>query len=247
MKQHNVFMVIAGAALLGGAAPAAAHIQLMYPPQRTTAQKDGPCGAPAGMDGSTRGATATTLEPGSKVTVMWDETIDHPGHFRISFDADGEDDFVEPLAFDDFYTGPSVIADDIADTPQGGVSGFEITLPDIECDNCTLQVIQVMTDRAQYNSNALYYQCADVVLARGAGGAGDPGDGAGDPATPTDDPSTPTPTPSEPSDPSAPDGAAMPVGGGCQASGGEQAAGIALAFALMLLGAPLRRRLDAEK
>ncbi|MCA9560948.1 MAG: hypothetical protein KC583_20510, partial [Myxococcales bacterium] len=45
-----------------------------------------------------------------------------------------------------------------------------VTLPDVECDNCTLQVIQVMFDKPPQTSpgNDLYYQCADLVL-RGDG------------------------------------------------------------------------------
>lgn len=42
-------------------------------------------------------------------------------------------------------------------------------LPDVECDNCTLQAIQVMYDKPPYVTpgNDLYYQCADLVLRRG--------------------------------------------------------------------------------
>lgn len=143
------------------AADAYAHIQLMYPAQRYDDQKQGPCGLTNGG----RGEVVTTLAPGATITVTWDETVNHPGHFRISFDPDGDDDFVDPLSFTDTYTNESVMVDDIIDTPAGGVSGYTITLPDIECDNCTLQVVQVMTDKAPYgDGNDLYYQCADLVL-----------------------------------------------------------------------------------
>jgi hypothetical protein len=41
-----------------------------------------------------------------------------------------------------------------------------VTLPDLVCDNCTLQVIQVMYDKPPYTTpgNDIYYQCADLVL-----------------------------------------------------------------------------------
>jgi len=61
---------------------------------------------------------------------------------------------------------PSVLLDAIPDTPSGGLSTVSVILPDIECDNCTLQVIQVMADKPPYTlgGNDLYYQCADIVL-----------------------------------------------------------------------------------
>jgi hypothetical protein len=171
MKARTSTVLIFGTLILM-AADAYAHIQLMYPSQRYDDQKNAPCG----MTNGGRGDVVTTLEPGATITVTWDETVNHPGHFRISFDPDGDDDFVDPLSFTDTYTNDSVMVDDIIDTPAGGVSGYTITLPDIECDNCTLQVVQVMTDKAPYgDGNDLYYQCADLVLQAGAPAPADAG------------------------------------------------------------------------
>ena len=40
-----------------------------------------------------------------------------------------------------------------------------ITLPNMTCENCTLQVIQMMTDKTPYgDGNDLYFQCADIAL-----------------------------------------------------------------------------------
>src|SRR5690606_36725286 len=125
--------------------------------QRTTYQKTGPCGR-AGVG---RGDVVTVFEPGQTITVVWKETIDHPSHYRISFDDDGEDDFVDPAGFNDFYTAPSVLLDDIDDSSCGNAMRATITLPDIECESCTLQVVQVMYDKKPYgDGNDLYYQCA---------------------------------------------------------------------------------------
>jgi hypothetical protein len=47
-----------------------------------------------------------------------------------------------------------------------------ITLPNIECTNCTLQLTQMMTDKPPYTtaltSDDIYYQCADLVLSASA-------------------------------------------------------------------------------
>lgn len=177
---------------------ASAHIALVSPSPRTASQKVGPCGAA----GSVRGTNVTTLAPGATITVTWKETIDHPGHFRIAFDSDGQD-FLRPpdamtttLGADESVvgTGVQVLVDLIADiqgnNPAGGRTYTQdITLPNIECDNCTLQVIQLMTDKPPYTtddvSNDIYFQCVDLVLTTGAPppptpDAGVPGSDAGD-------------------------------------------------------------------
>jgi len=149
------------AALAMLALPASAHLDLLSPPPRTTSLKYGPCGAA----GSVRGGVVSTFLPGQTITVTWDEFVDHPGHFRIAFDDDGQDIFVDPKGFDDISGGPGVLIDGIADRSGGGMYSQEVTLPDIECSNCTLQVIQVMSDKPPYgDGNDMYYQCADLVL-----------------------------------------------------------------------------------
>ncbi|MCW5808206.1 MAG: lytic polysaccharide monooxygenase, partial [Deltaproteobacteria bacterium] len=158
--------LVAGA-LIFASTPAAAHIALRYPPPRTTEQKAGPCGS----TGSTRGATVTTFTPGQKITVEWDETVDHPGHYRIAFDDDGNDVFVNPNNPNDNF--PSTLVEPIADK-TGGHYTQEVTLPNITCDNCTLQLMQIMTTQVPYNS--FYYQCADITLAGDTGGGGGGGD-----------------------------------------------------------------------
>src|SRR4051794_8606202 len=95
-------------AILLASGPAAAHVTLNYPAPRTLSNKAGPCGAA----GSTRGSTVTTFEPGQTITVMFDETVDHPGHFRIAFNADG-DAFQNPSTPDDNFT--TTLVEPIAD------------------------------------------------------------------------------------------------------------------------------------
>lgn len=148
---------------------ASAHIALRSPAPRTTEMKAGPCGGA----GSVRGATTTTFAPGQTITVEWDETVDHPGHYRIAFDDDGDDVFVNPMTHADSY--PWVLAEPIADK-AGGHYTQQVTLPDAECTNCTLQLMQIMTTVEPYNS--FYYQCADITIAA-AGGGDNTGDGGG--------------------------------------------------------------------
>lgn len=164
-REGQVARWLAVAVVLGLARPAAAHLLVTSPQSRHDSLKRGPCGA--GAD-DPRGSVVHTFAPGATITVAWDEFVDHPGHFRISFDDDGQDDFVDPASFTDVSGGPTVLIDDIPDRDGGGYTQT-VTLPDVECDNCTLQVIQVMTDKAPYgDGNDLYYQCVDLVLSRSA-------------------------------------------------------------------------------
>jgi hypothetical protein len=144
-------------------AAAAGHIELLAPSPRNDALKSGPCGAGAG---DVRGQVVSTFRPGQTITVRWQEFVAHPGYYRISFDADGQDDFVDPAAPGEPTGDASVLIDNIGDREGTEVYEQAVTLPDIECSRCTLQVVQVMTDKPPYgDGNDLYYQCADLVLA----------------------------------------------------------------------------------
>lgn len=146
-----------------------AHIDLNAPAPRhggPNDQKTSPCGA----RNTARSNNVTVFAPGETITVEWDETVDHPGHYRIMFDDDGHD-FPEPANERDFCVpgeDPGCLADNITDRRGGGAYSVQVTLPNIECENCTLQLIQVMTDR---NPATLYYRCADLALRAPASGA----------------------------------------------------------------------------
>lgn len=141
------------------------------PTPRTSDQKAGPCGAV----GSSPGAVVGTFSPGQTITVTWDETVDHPGHYRIALDPDGGDDFQNPYQPDDAF--PEILVDQIPDRVGGGAYSQEVTLPDIECARCTLQLMQIMTTSVPYDS--FYFQCADIEITSGGAGGGDAGDGGG--------------------------------------------------------------------
>jgi MYXO-CTERM domain-containing protein len=197
-------------------------------------QKENDCGNPA----QTRTTRIATYKPGDTITVTWQETIDHPGWFRIAFQPSGEG-FRAPAAStgpnsagtasnfptedltgmtDPDGTGSMILKDRIPD----GTLTATVTLPNMECTNCTLQLIQVMTQTATYEfANDVYFQCADITLAANAPDAGvsatDP-DAGTDPGTGGVDPGK--------------------VSGGCQTGGGSGAP-----VALVLLGlVGLRRR-----
>lgn len=178
LQVRGVMRLLASLAVLLTPALASAHIQLMSPLPRTLSLKTGPCG-----DATTpRSANPTVLPPGATITVTWKETINHPGHYRVSFDNDGVD-FTVPLSFTDTTQTENVLVDAIPDTAiANDTYNQEITLPDIECENCTIQVIQMMTDKPPYgDGNDIYFQCADVALRAGTPAPPDAGPTEGGP------------------------------------------------------------------
>ena len=162
-----------------------AHLGLDLPASRygPDVLKTGPCG----ISGGERTENITYYEPGATIDVRWNEYVDHPGHYRIAFDADGVDEFVDPATMMELYSNKAVLLDGIPDEGRDTRDyKATVTLPDIECDNCTLQVIQMMYDKPPYTTpgNDIYYQCADLVLRKGgappdAGVGTDAGTGPG--------------------------------------------------------------------
>jgi uncharacterized protein (TIGR03382 family) len=157
-------------------------------------------GGPCGLAGGKRGTHVYTYEPGETITVSLKEYISHPSYFRIAFDNDGDDDFKDPASISpidparkcpdgpgdhcgasDFYNSPAVLPqmdnlDPHLATPGAGTKfTWKVKLPEVECSNCTLQIIQVMQDDASHGPYDptpgvgvadLYYQCIDLVLKR---------------------------------------------------------------------------------
>jgi MYXO-CTERM domain-containing protein len=132
-----------------------------------------PCGR-TGDGRTTDTSRVTVFEPGATIMVQFNETVNHPGHYRIAFDDDGQDALTTPLMRSQVQTGPTftlpVLLDNIADHAAGMYTAM-VTLPNVECERCTLQLIQVMTTAASWNEDDIYYTCADIALRR-AGGMG---------------------------------------------------------------------------
>lgn len=211
-------------------AAASAHIRITSPTPRSADQlKQRHCG----LTGGAR-ANVQTYRPGAPLHLVWDEYVVHPGWFRISFQQNGDTFEIPPASNGptgsgaasnyptedltgktDPATGSLIIADRI----MHGTSSFDLTLPNVECSNCTLQLIQMMTDKPPYatdtTSDDIYFQCVDLVLTASAPPP-DAGDGGGG------------------------GGTGGNSGGGCNTSGG--APGLLLVAALGML----RRRRSRE-
>lgn len=181
-------------ALLSLPAIANAHIYLTAPRGRGDApngdpQKNRHCGVTGRM-----ADRVTTLTPGATISIKFRETINHPGWYRISFQPNGETFRIPPASngpmagggvsnyptenmtgMTDADTGSMILMDRILDDGNLVSKDIQVTLPNMECTNCTLQVLSVMTAGATYNpanGGSLYFQCADITLAANAPDAG---------------------------------------------------------------------------
>lgn len=140
--------ILAAALLLVSSSAAWSHVRLLYPtPRVQAALKVGPCG------GVARTSSPIVLEAGSEIVVEWDEFVDHPGYYQISFSMGGDRDFI-------------LLLDQIGDKrpPSSGPNLYSatVTLPSTPCEEGTLQLIQVMTENPSRPS--LYFSCADIRL-----------------------------------------------------------------------------------
>lgn len=194
MPRSRAFsFAIALSGSLLGAAPALAHIDLTSPVPRAPGAPDtnlsqGPCGQ---RDNRRLADKVTTFLPGQTIDVVWDVYVQHVSYFRISFDADGDDSL---------SARPSTPSDPAADDPTalpagdgetilayvedrtGSIDHVEqrVTLPNITCDNCTLQVIQFTYGLPL--ARATYHQCADLVLSGPLSNSAEPSEANADAA-----------------------------------------------------------------
>jgi hypothetical protein len=122
------------------------------PGRTTTVLKTGPCG------GVARTATAKLLAPGTSVRVDWEETIQHPGRYEF-------------YLLDQNDQNPQMIAsipddqDGTNDLPHMFTNMIQLPV-NFTCTNCTLQMIQVMTEVPA--APTYYYSCADIKVQSGA-------------------------------------------------------------------------------
>jgi MYXO-CTERM domain-containing protein len=189
MRPHNLCLLTGLALALLLPRAAMAHIEITSHTTRygVATQKSPPCGM---LGGSGPGANVYTYAPGETITLSWHEFIDHPGHYRVAFDDSGDDGFADPANAADLFNNATVMLDGIADETDVHDYEVELTLPDVECETCTIQILQIMTDKPPFgNGDDMYYHCIDVrLVAEGGDGDGDPGDGDGDPGDGDGDP-----------------------------------------------------------
>lgn len=198
-RQLRVLLAVGTCALV--APNANAHFILQQPAAtlqqdaQGNPQKTFPCGG-----AGTATNMVTAYKPGDTVTISVDETVFHPGHYRVALAINDPSELpAEPLVTAGATECGTV---PIQDPPQfpiladgqlvhtaafNGPQTFTVKLPtDVTCTNCTLQVMEFMSDHA---APCFYHHCAAISIT--------PGGDAGVP------PGTPSPTPTSSTPPSS--------------------------------------------
>jgi hypothetical protein len=167
--------LIFGVLLLTGSA--LAHFKFLEPPSAWVTEDGGkgapPCGA--GIPSS----IVTKAPGGHPFTIRLLEFIPHPGYYRIALsvnsraelpkDADAEvKDGKSVSAPFDTNPKPPVLMDGAfvhTTTPRNTEWKIDVTLPNLSCDKCTLQVTQFMAEHALNPGGGFYYHhCADLQI-----------------------------------------------------------------------------------
>ncbi len=130
--------------------------------------KTGPCGKTAPGANAPR----TEFKAGQRFEIIWFETIDHPSKYHIAFSADETDNFSLILMDLDDFDNDEIRPEDLPQKQDvdGRVPNrinnpraytYTITVPNIPCERCSLQLIQRMYDR---NPPTNYFSCADIKI-----------------------------------------------------------------------------------
>lgn len=172
------------------ATTANAHFKLLEPASwieeddRGDPQKLAPCGGTIDNPG-VRTGTVTDVDGGSMLRVIVDETIYHPGHFRIALARRPNWLPEDPVAtMKDSERGPRSDRAAIAEDGQApvivdglwehyerftGIRETEIRIPNIDCEGCFLQVIQFMSEHPGFREGGFsYHHCAVLNIAADA-------------------------------------------------------------------------------
>lgn len=181
MRTETRFLLIS-AVCMGAATLAHAHFRLEEPAswivedERGDPQKLAPCGGTV-ADGGTRSDAVTEVQGGDMLRVVVNETIYHPGHYRIALARrpnllppdpvatmkEGPRGMVSDTAAIETDPQPPVLVDGLwpHNERYTGIWETEIEIPNIDCVGCFLQVIQFMAEHPGFREGGFsYHHCA---------------------------------------------------------------------------------------
>jgi hypothetical protein len=145
-------------------------------------QKLGPCGGTTPNPGMPSGMV-NEAKGGSTLHIKLQETVFHPGHYRIALAVNSRDELpADPQAVTrDSEKGPWSVSAPIASSiaPPVLADGLwthmaklanpvletDVQLPNINCPKCTLQITQFMAEHGLNKDGGFFYHhCADMKI-----------------------------------------------------------------------------------
>jgi hypothetical protein len=166
---------------------AGAHFRLLEPQswivenQLGDPQKLGPCGGTS-ADGGMPTNVVGKVKGGQKLHVKVQETVYHPGHYRIALAVNSRaelppdpsttsrDSDKGPMSLTAAIQNPPripVLADGLFVHTARTTDPFEtdVQLPNINCEKCTLQIVEFMAEHAvNKDGGYFYHHCADLQI-----------------------------------------------------------------------------------
>jgi hypothetical protein len=176
MKQIAAPILICGI-LIFTVSQAFAHFRFVEPPSALSTENGGK-GAPPCGEGTPSGIV-TKAQGGHPFTIRLIEFIPHPGHYRIALsvnsraeipkDADAVvKDGQSVSAPIDSNPKIPVLMDGVfvhTTTPRNTEWKVDVTLPNLTCEKCTLQVTEFMAQHGANPGGGFYYHhCADLQI-----------------------------------------------------------------------------------
>jgi hypothetical protein len=182
--------LLMAAVLVLNAQSASAHFKLLEPASwliesdRGDPQKSGPCGG-SNTDWGKPSYVITKAVGGQKLHIKIQETVYHPGHFRVALAVNSPTELPpDPqVTTRDTEKGPLSVSAVIQNPPQTPVLAdglfarntrpatpidfleTDVQLPNINCKKCTLQVVQFMAEHAFNNPGGYtYHHCAVLEI-----------------------------------------------------------------------------------
>jgi hypothetical protein len=188
MKPHMSAVLCASALLLAGAPASALFILLARDSWLDVyvlgdPQKSAPCGTSDLTKGTPTGKIST-MQGGDLLHIKIKETIYHPGYYRVALSVlDRSELPADPEATTrDGPRGPISVSGKIDPDPKPPVLAdglfvhrerpapdtfweTDVKLPNINCDKCTVQVIQFMEEHGlNREGDFTYHHCADLKI-----------------------------------------------------------------------------------
>jgi len=148
----------------------------LFPAPRTAdvkQQRRGPCGVNVNGKIEDSNLSVTEMYPGP-LTVTFNEPVNNKGSvFRIALSKEGEDDYEDCVLLD------WIPHNDNGDREQDTRYQLTVNIPDVKCDNCALQLVNIVLaddqDSCNYNYQATenkannqcyhnYFSCANIKI-----------------------------------------------------------------------------------
>nr|HEX4318532.1 SCE4755 family polysaccharide monooxygenase-like protein [Kofleriaceae bacterium] len=178
---------VVAATLVATAGVASAHFSLVAPAVYSVQddlglpEKSAPCGQDDPGNPIVPTNDVTTVHAGDTITVTVDEKIFHPGHYRVALAQDmtslpddpavtAGDTPCGSAAIQDSSTTGVIIDNQLPHTTAfSSPQSFQVTIPATTCNNCTLQVVEFMSDHGfNVPGGCFYHHCATMnVVAAG--------------------------------------------------------------------------------